>query len=441
MQQVTLPANDWKPRPYQAGFWQYMQEHPFGARAILCHHRRAGKDHTAINWAAVASQQRVGLYLHIFPYANQGRRVIWNGIDRNGGKFLDAFPDALVERRSDLEMRLILKNGSIFQVMGADDPDKLVGINCVGAIFSEFALMDPLAYRLLQPVLNENQGWAIFPSTPRGKNHFYDLTERAKSSDKWYVSVESIETTGAVSLEVIEEDRRMGVEEPLIQQEYYVSFDAALQGAYYEKQMSQLVAGKRVCDLPYDPSLPVHTAWDFGIDDSTAIWFFQITRSGKHFFDHLEDHDQAFNYYVAELKDRSTRGNWIWGSHYAPHDVAQRDFGTGNTLYQTALNAGLRFTKVDKGAVHDGIEAVRQLLPTCRFDELHTARGVEALKSYRREKDEKTQTFRNKPFHDWSSHSADAMRTAAMGLRTKAPVSRDAPQIAYADTDYDPNEF
>jgi len=298
-----------------------------------------------------------------------------------------------------------------------------------------------LAYRLLQPVLNENQGWAIFPSTPRGKNHFYDLCERAKLSDKWHVSIESIETTGAVDPEVIEEDRRMGVEEPLIQQEYYVSFDAALQGAYYEKQMTNLVDAKRICDLPYDPALPVHTAWDFGIDDSTAIWFFQMTRSGKHFFDHLEDHDQAFNYYVAELKDRSNRGNWVWGSHYAPHDVAQRDYGTGNTLYQTALNAGIRFTKVDKGAVLDGIEAVRQLLPVCRFDELKTLRGIEALKSYRREKDEKTQTFRNKPFHDWSSHSADAMRTAAMGLRTKAPSSNKNPRDPYASTDYDPSDF
>jgi len=127
------------------------------------------------NWTACASQLRVGLYIHVFPYANQGRRGIWNGLDRNGKKFLSAFPDELVESRSDLKMRLILKNGSIYQLLGADDPDKLVGINCIGAVFSDVALMDPQALRLVQPILYENGGWAIFPSTPRGRNHFYRL--------------------------------------------------------------------------------------------------------------------------------------------------------------------------------------------------------------------------------------------------------------------------
>lgn len=439
MIEIQLPANGWRPRHYQADFWHYMQSTPFGARAILCHHRRAGKDHTAINWAAVASQQRVGLYIHVFPYANQGRRVIWNGIDRNGKKFLDAFPAELVESRSDLEMRLILKNGSVYQVLGADDPDKLVGINCVGAIFSEYSLMDPQALRLVLPILNENGGWAIFPSTPRGRNHFHDLLENARKNPKWFVSVETIDTTGAVDPAVVEEDRRMGVEEPLIQQEYYCSFDAALAGAYYEKQMSHAVSQKRITTIDHDPALEVHTAWDLGVNDSTCIWVFQVGKDGKRIIDFIESNGQPLSFYIRELRDRATRFDWVFGTHYGPHDLRQRELATGNALFITAQKLGFHFTIVDKHEVKDGIEAVRQLLPSCYFDKVRTERGVEALKSYRREYDERLRTYRDKPLHDWSSHAADAFRYLAMGLRQRYPMPygsrRDLPTHAEA---YDP---
>lgn len=434
MKEIILPANGWKPRHYQAGFWQYMQKTQFGARAILCHHRRAGKDHTAINWTAVASQLRVGLYIHVFPYANQGRRVIWNGIDRNGKRFLSAFPDELIESRSDLEMRLVLKNGAIYQVLGADDPDKLVGINCVGATFSEFALMDPQAWRLVLPILNENGGWAIFPSTPRGRNHFYDLINGARNNPKWYVSVETITTTGAVDPEVVEEDRRMGVEEPLIQQEYFCSFDAALQGAYYEKQMSQLMEQKRLGDVPFDPALEVHTAWDLGMNDSTSIWVFQLPRSGPQLIDFIESSGQPLGYYARELRQRSDQYNWVYGTHFGPHDLMQREMTTGNTLLQSAAELGIRFTVVPKAEVKDGIEAVRQILPRCWFDAKKCERGIEALKSYRREYDERLKVYRDKPLHDWASHAADAFRYLAMGLRQRNPsVKRDLPQNAVSE--------
>lgn len=439
MIEVSLPANNWKPRHYQAGFWDYMQRTPFGARAILCHHRRAGKDHTAINWCAPASQLRVGLYIHVFPYANQGRRVIWNGIDRNGTKFLDAFPEELIEGRSDLEMRLKLKNGSIYQVLGADDPDKLVGINCVGAIFSEYALMDPQAFRLVQPILNENGGWAIFPSTPRGRNHFYDLTMAAKKNPKWYVSVETIETTGAVDPAVVDEDRKQGYEEPLIQQEYYCSFDASLQGAYYDKQMSALVEADRITDVPFDPSLPVHTGWDLGVDDSTVIWFAQQTKTGFAIVDYFESHDEPLSFYAEELRARAQKNKWTYGRHFGPHDLKQRSLETGDALFLTARELGINFTVLDrtKNLAND-IDEVRRFIPRCYFDAKKCDRGIEALKSYRREKDERLQVYKNKPLHDWSSHAADAFRTLAMGFRVRGPSRNTENLPSYADDEYDP---
>lgn len=427
------------PRRYQQGFWQYMQQTPFGARAILCHHRRAGKDHTAINWTACASQLRVGLYIHVFPYANQGRRVIWNGIDRNGKKFLSAFPDELIESKSDLEMRLVLKNGSIYQVLGADDPDKLVGINCVGAVFSEYALMDPLAWRLVLPILNENGGWAIFPSTPRGRNHFYDLVNGARNNPKWYVSVETITTTGAVDPAVVDEDRKMGVEEPLIQQEYFCSFDAALQGAYYEKQMSAIIEQNRVTRVAHEPMLEVHTAWDLGMNDSTSIWVFQVARDGVRIIDFIESSGQPLSYYIKELRERSDRNNWVFGTHYGPHDLMQRELTSGSTRYQTAASLGLRFHVLPKTEIKDGIEAVRQLLPKCWFDKVRCERGVEALKSYRREYDERLKVYRDKPLHDWASHPADAFRYLAMGIKHRNPDRNQRQPVADSTShEYDP---
>ena len=404
-----------------------------------------GKDHTAINWTAVASQLRVGLYIHVFPYANQGRRVIWNGIDRNGKKFLSAFPEDLIASRSDLEMRLILKNGSIYQILGADDPDKLVGINCIGAVFSEYALMDPKAFDLVRPILNENGGWAIFPSTPRGKNHFYNLiygkdgSPGAIKNPKWYVSIETITTTGAVDPSIVEEDRKMGVEETLIQQEYFCSFDAALQGSYYEKGMSMIVEMKRIGDVPHDPALEVHTAWDLGINDAMSIWCFQLNRGEPQMIRYIEGTGEGLAFYIKLLRDLANKGDWIYGTHFAPHDIASTDLITGKTRLVSARELGIRFTQVPKADVEDGIEAVRQLLPRCRFDEKNCYRGIEALKSYRKQWDDKLRVYRSKPLHDWASHPADAFRTMAMGLRASGPRHKDRKYPEHADTtDYTP---
>ena len=408
---IRLPANSWKPRHYQTGFWDYMQRTPYGARAILCHHRRAGKDHTAVNWASVAAHKRVGLYIHVFPYNNQGRKVIWNGIDRNGVKFLDAFPNELVAGRQEAEMRLKLKNGSIYQVIGADDPDKLVGINCVGAIFSEYALMNPKALDLVMPILNENGGWAIFPSTPRGQNHFYHLLENAKKDPRWYYSIENVESTGAIPLSALDEERARGVDEALIQQEYYCSFTAPLQGAYYEKQMSMLMEQRQITKVPHDPALPVYTFWDLGVNDSMSIIYVQFPRSEQPQIINFDEFTgEGMPYSARRLQEQSNRWGYNYAEHWAPHDVMQREVGTAKTVLDTAREHGIRFRVVQRHEVEDGIEAARSVLPRCWFDEKNCGQLVEHLKSYRKQWDETNKVYRNRPVHDQHSHAADAFR-------------------------------
>lgn len=428
------------PRPYQESFWNYMQNTPWGARAILCHHRRAGKDHTALNWCATASQLRVGLYIHVFPYANQARRVIWNGIDKAGNRFLDAFPEELIESRSDLEMRIRLKNGSIYQLLGADDPDKLVGINPIGVILSEYAIMDPMALDLVMPILNENGGWLIVPSTPRGENHFYKMCEHAKKNPKWFFSHETVDSTGAVDPAAIQEERERGVEEAMIQQEYYCSFSAPLQGAYYERQMSDAVTAKRIDrTVVYDPALLVHTSWDIGIDDSTTIWCFQLgTNKDVRLIDYYEATGEGFGHYIKVLTEKSHKHDWTFGKHYGPHDLRQRQMGKNTqTKWETALSLGLRFEILEKTEVDEGIEAVRQLLGRCWFNEKACHRGILALKSYRKQWDERLKVYRSTPLHDEYSHGADAFRYLAMALRTRSP-GKVLDRPTYADNAYDP---
>ncbi len=416
----VVPADGWRPRWYQVPAWRYLQNTPYRARAILCHHRRAGKDHVAINWAAFSAFQRVGAYGHVFPYANQGRKIIWEGRDRDGRAFLDAFPEKLVEKTSERDMKKFLKNGSSYQVLGADDPDRLVGTNFIGIILSEFALMDPSVLRLLMPVLNENMGWLIIPSTPRGRNHYYRLIQRAMGMENWFVSLLSSKDTGAISEEQIDEDRRLGIPEDIIEQEYYVSFGVSTEGPYYAKQMDLLRANGRIGRVQWEPALPVHTAWDIGVDDCNAIWFYQKIRNEYRILEYLEDSGEGLGYYVNEIKKRESEKGWVFEDHHPPHDIKVKEYGSGKTRFETARDLGVRFREpTEKRSVQDGIEAVRQLLPKCWFDEEGCKRGLECLENYKKEWDSKKMTFKNKPLHDWASHGADAFRTLGMAESKK----------------------
>lgn len=425
---LQLPATGWSPRPYQLPFWERFQDpdRRRGGRYILCWHRRAGKDLTCIHAAAIASLERVGLYLHVFPYLNQGRKIVWNGRTGEGIPFLEAFPEQVVEKTHDMDMKLTLKNGSIYQVMGADDPDKLVGINPVGIILSEFGLFETdTVLRLIQPIVAENGGWIIFASTPRGKNHYFDLIHRVINNPNWFISILGADDTKSVSEEAIQEARDSGMPEPLIQQEFYVSFEAVLQGAYYEQEFNILADQDppRISDkVIYDPTLVVNQCWDLGIDDEMVIWYFQIDNEGKNWFWFDLDHgsNQSIEYFAKLAAKKGSFGGWRWGHIYLPHDIKTKDMAT-NT--QTRLNIfkevfGFRPTIVDKHEVEDGIMTCRRVLLKSWINRTKCSDGIRGLKAYRREYDEKKQTFKKKR-DDWASHYADSFRYGAVGASGK----------------------
>jgi len=362
--------------------------------------------------------QRVGLYWLVFPLLNQGRRIAWTGMDGEGIPFIDAWPKELVASKQSGEMRLTLKNGSVIQIMGADQPDRAVGANPIGMVFSEYSLCDPTIWQLTLPILAENGGWAVFNGTPRGENHFYDILLEAQSNKKWFGSHLTARDTKAVTPEALIEARQEAKDEALFQQEFMTSFSSPLQGAYYASQMKQLSKQNRFLDrISPDPKLDVHTAWDLGVADKTAIWFYQQFQSEIRILDYYENSGEGLPFYIRVLREWQEDNGIVYGKHFAPHDIKVRELTSGKSRYETARELGIRFSIVQKHTIEDGIDQTRNLLPRCWFDRAKCHRGINALKSYKKEYDALRDTFKPKPLHDWSSHAADAFRYLAWGFK------------------------
>jgi|TARA_R110000796_G_scaffold28593_7_gene78060 phage terminase large subunit len=415
---IRVPAQGWEPRKYQLPLLKYMSQTKRSLRAVVAWHRRAGKDLTCVNVMAIKSLQRVGTYWYVLPYANQARRIVWNGMTGEGKKFIDYFPKEIVEKKSEQEMRIHLKNGSVIQLMGSDDPDKMVGANPIGVVFSEYSISDPSAWQLINPILAENGGWALFNGTPRGENHFYKMLLKAKADGSWYSSHLSVRDTKVIPADVLRKARSELNNEARFQSEYMCSFKTPVEGAYYGSQINKAHKEKRILDnIAVDPLLPVYTGWDLGMDDATTIWFVQLFRNEVRVVNYYENSGEGLPHYARELHMWAAKRDVTYAKHFAPHDIKVRELGTGKSRIETARSLGLKFTTVKKLPVIDGIEAVRNLLPRCWFSKNDCYAGIEALKGYHKEFDSSKGVFRKSPVHDSNSHGADGFRTLAVGLK------------------------
>jgi phage terminase large subunit len=415
---ISLPFK-YISREYQKPFWRAMNIQKL-LRAILVWHRRSGKDKTLVNFVAQKTQERVGAYYYIFPTYNQGRKILWEGVDKDGVKFLDHFPEEIRKKKpNDTEMKIDCINGSIFRVIGSDDIDSIVGTNPVGCVFSEYSLQDPKAWDFMRPILAENGGWAVFVYTPRGENHGYQLLEMAKNDEKWFTQVLTVDDTEAISKEVLEQERKEIISkdgnDALYQQEYYCSFKVPIAGAYYATQLMKAESDKRVCTIPYESTVPVDTWWDLGIDDSMTIIFTQTVGKEIRFIDYYEASGEGLISCAKTLKDKG----YLYGTHTAPHDIEVRELTTGKSRKETAKGYGIDFKVAPNLSIEDGIDATRNILSKCWFEKDKCSRLLNALKSYHKEYDEKNKCYRNNPKHDWSSHGADAMRMFAVAYKEK----------------------
>lgn len=409
--EITLPYN-FTLRDYQIPLWSYLEDG--GRRAVVVWHRRAGKDITALNWTVCSIMERPGLYWHLLPTYNQGRKIVWDGISKEGKPFLDAWPQDLISNINNTDMKIGTVNGGLWQVVGTDFVDRLVGPNPLGCVFSEYSLQDPQAWDLIRPILAENKGWALFIYTPRGKNHGYELYNLAKklqgTHGNWFAQLLTINDTGVLTAKDIQEERDAGMSEELIQQEFYCSFDAGMVGAYYTVQIAQARLQGRICRVPVLDTVPVDTYWDLGMDDSTTIWFVQNVGREIHLIDYVESSGEGFPYYAKLLKDKG----YLYGEHTAPHDIKVRELGTGKSRKETAESLGIKFKAARKIAnKEEAIESVRNIFSQCVFDSERCKHGLDALENFRKEYDTKRKIFISTPVHDWSSHGAAAFETLA----------------------------
>lgn len=229
--------------------------------------------------------------------------------------------------------------------------------------------------------------------------------------------------------ELEEAKRTMG--EDRYEQEFECSFEAAIQGAYYAQEMKTATTTGRVTNVPYDPAVGVTTAWDLGIGDSTAIFFAQYVGQEIRIIDYYESSGVGLDHYAKVLSEKG----YHYVEHILPHDVQVKELGTGKSRIETLDALGISdITIAPKLAVDDGIQAARSMIARCWFDEEDCARGIEALRQYRREFDERLKTWRGRPLHDWTSHGADAFRYLAVGKQTRQdwgePIRRNLRGIA-----------
>jgi hypothetical protein len=367
----------------------------------------------------------------MLPQANQARKAIWKAINPHTGKrrIDEAFPIALRRTTNDQEMFIEFLNGSTWQVVGSDNYNSLVGSPPAGITFSEWALANPASWAYLSPILAENDGWAVFIYTSRGRNHGASLYETARNDPSWFADLQSVDETGVFTPDALEQAKRdllavyrdRRIADALYRQEYECSFDAAVIGAYYAPLLEEATNEGRVGRVPYDPAYPVITAWDLGIRDATAIWFCQVVGREPRLIDYYEATGEALPHYAKVLDAK----RYLYSHHLLPHDAKVRELGTGQSRVETLQKLGVgNIHVVDQLPLMDGIDASRRLISRAAFDTTTSdsmagrngGRGLDVLRNYRAEWDEQRRTLKSTPTHDWSSHGADAFRMLAVGL-------------------------
>jgi len=421
---LTIPHN-WRPRPYQLALWDYLAGG--GKRALVFWHRRAGKDEVALHWSACSALIKSATYWHMLPEAAQARRAVWEAVNPHSGerRINEAFPDPIrkgLAREQDMQIRFV--SGSSWHLVGSDNYNSLMGSPPFGVVFSEWALANPAAWAYIQPILEENGGWGAFITTPRGKNHAYEMLRMARERG-WFHQILRADETG-----VFTDEQLKGIEAELIgtygqdmgramfDQEYLCSFDAAVIGSYWGAELALAEREGRIGNHPVDPALPVNTAWDLGVGTHLPIWFWQATGGRIRVVDYYQANDGSIEAAAAAIVSKW----YLRGHDYVPHDAKAREISTGRTRVETMIKAGLRPHLVADHNPDDGINAARITIGRTYFHLPTCERGIEALKAYRRNWDEKLRTLTDRPVHDWASHPADAFRYLSMAWREVAAI-------------------
>lgn len=427
--------------PYKPRQWAKPFHASLARKIVLVLHRRAGKTVGVLNHhqryalddalearrlqaleprftdAHIQTLLRERHYAHIMPTYKQAKLVAWDKLKYYASTIPGADPN-------EVDLAIRYPNGCKVQLFGADNPDSLRGPAFSGVSYDEYSQHPPNIHgEVISKALADHLGYFIMAGTIKGKNQLYRAYQLAKDDPAWFAlwqdvdqSLETEDDASILAIRRAMEDDRADVKAGLttqaeFDQEWYLSPEAAIKGAIYGPQIAQARIEGRIGKVPYDPTLRVDTAWDLGVGDATAIWFVQSDYTGAvRVIDYHAATGEGLPYYVQVLREKG----YTYGTHYAPHDIENREFSSGHTRLQTAAGLGLNFTVVPRHSLEDGIHATRMLIPKCWFDDTKCDAGLEALTQYRWGFNEQLKEQKTMPIHDWASHGADAFRCLAM---------------------------
>lgn len=432
--------------------WNYLRGG--GKRAVACFHRRAGKDEVCLHTTAAAAFERVGNYLHFLPEYSQSRKAIWDSVNPHSGKrrIDEAFPKELRSFTREHEMMIGFVNGSTWQVAGCDSYNSLMGISAAGMVFSEYALSNPAAWGYLSPVLEENNGWAVFISTPRGNNHFKGMCTTAQREKGWFYSkLTNDETHVFTQVQLDSKLRELCDIHPeqyarsLWLQEYFVSFDAAIPGSIWGDCLERADREGRIVDFAVDPANPVYTAWDLGRTNASAAWFYQFNGGKIDVIDYfaasfmdIDNAEEPKKGLVQVMLSRRESFGAKYERHWLPHDARPRTLAAGGkSILQQFHDAAEKHKELGSFAIvkrldkQEGIQAARATFPHVRFHKTNCKMGLEALKHYHNEWDDEKKMFKDQPEHDWASDGSDAFRY--LSLSWKQPRAAQSPEAPLTD--------
>jgi hypothetical protein len=400
MAELTIP---YKPREHQLKVHELLEGKRF---AVVVAHRRFGKTVAALNHLireAVLNKQETPRYAYIAPTYGQAKRVAWD--------YLVKYTEPLGGTNNISELRVDFW-GRRIQLYGSDNPDSLRGQYFDGVILDEIGDQNPKIWTdIIRPALADRKGWCLFIGTPKGHNHFKELRDRAEKEEGWGLLEFKASETGVVDETELKAARNeMG--EDKYRQEFECSFDAAVEGSYYGQILNELEDKKHMQEIPWEELSRTFTAWDLGMGDSTSIWVAQLVGTEIRLIDYYENHGVGLDHYVKWIKDN----DYTKADHILPHDVRVRELGTGKSRLEMLEEAGLQVKIAPRMSLDDGIQAVRRILPRCWFNVPKVQNGLNCLRNYRRDYDEKRKIFYERPLHDWSSHGSDSFRYLALGL-------------------------
>jgi len=400
---------DYQPREQFLDFHQRNER--FAAMVV---HRRAGKTVAAIHdivIKALRTTKKQPRYAYVAPFYSQAKSIAWTYLK-------DAVRGFALEMRES-ELSVTLPNGAVIRLFGADNPDTLRGLYFDGIVLDEFGDFRPKLYgEVILPTIADRQGWLLAIGTPKGKNNaFYQICQRAKYSEEWYFKELKASTSGLLPQSELDLMREQMSPEQY-DQEFEISFSAALIGTYYSTQINMMEKEGRIDKkYDYDPNFPVYTASDIGITDSTVFWFWQPRPDGICVFDMEHSNGKPIQHYTDMLKHKPYEYETVW----LPHDARAKSLQTGKSTVEQILAAGLPCRIVPMLKVQHGIDAVRATFPNIYMNP-RVEYGIEALRVYRRKYDEVNKVFLDKPLHDWASDFADGFRYMCLVANAKNPT-------------------